>query len=335
MSKKDIRDSLTDDARGSGGGFVPGNAITPMVDLGGSARPENAVPARTNVTESLEYPAYNWAPSAFQRGQYNSEYADLIKAASDRIANWNYDPKNDVSYRAYAQQYMRNGANAYEDTLARQAARTGGVASSYAAAAAQQQYNNYMADLASKVPELEQLAYQKAMNNLNMYTGLDETAYNRWQNDEQMRYNDWARLQSAAQSAYNQRYNAELNRYKAANTEDNGATDTDNIVSILKGFKDGANAYEYLKNRGYDGETMDELLSLASYSPGDAYFAYNDKTKDREFSLMRETAINKLEKAPNPRDRRLTLDGLLQTGQIDRSTYEALYRRYMMDEDKL
>ena len=143
------RESLIDEARGAGVG-VPGNANTPIV---------NVDLVRTKVTESLEYPAYNWAPSAFQRGQYNSEYADLIKAASDRIANWNYDPKNDVSYRAYAQQYMRNGANAYEDTLARQAARTGGVASSYAAAAAQQQYNNYMADLASKVPELEQLAY--------------------------------------------------------------------------------------------------------------------------------------------------------------------------------
>lgn len=233
--------------------------VTPTVD------PEITKRAAAEV----EYPVYNWNPTPFQRGTYNSEYADLIKAASDRVNNWDYDPMKDVSYRAYAKQYTRNGANAYEDTLARLATRTGGVASSYAAAAAQQQYNNYMADLASKVPELEQLAYQKAMNNLNMYTGLDETAYNRWQNDEQMRYNDWARLQSAAQSAYNQRYNAELNKYKdylsgieaenTAEAEGQAANDKAHqesykqVLDTAKKEKDEAKAYFYLVNKAREG----------------------------------------------------------------------------------
>ena len=276
MSKKDIRDSLSDEARGAGNGgvgVVQGNANAPIVDLSGSAKPENIVPSTTSVTESLEYPAYNWAPSAFQRGQYTSEYADLIKAASDRIANWSYDPNQDVSYRAYAKQYKRNGANAYEDTLARIASRTGGVASSYAAAAAQQQYNNYMAELAAKVPELEQLAYDKARNNLSMYTGLDDTAYNRWMNDEQMRYNDWARMQSAAQSAYNQRYNAQLNKYKASlpQEEQEAAKDYSSLVKTMAGFDNYDQAEQWIENYGPRlGLTLDEQIDLlyqAGYDP--------------------------------------------------------------------
>jgi len=329
MSKKDIRDSLTDDARGSGGGFVPGNAITPMVDLGGSARPENVAPARAKVTESLEYPAYNWAPSAFQRGQYNSEYADLIKAASDRIANWNYDPKNDVSYRAYAQQYMRNGANAYEDTLARQATRTGGVASSYAAAAAQQQYNNYMADLASKVPELEQLAYQKAMNNLNMYTGLDETAYNRWQNDEQMRYNDWARLQSAAQSAYNQRYNAELNKYKA----DLESAATDASTADADAYK---KRLEELVEQNVI--TADEALEKW-YSYRDPEYLTTEMQKTKAARDAYSAAIERAEKGTefdnaldminrrSPAEASKWLDDQYKSGKISSTTYNTLKKR--------
>ena len=140
-------------------------------DLEDKKRPDGG--AAGGGTAELKYPVYNWAPSQFQRGQYQSEYADLIKAAADRVSNWNYDPANDASYRSYARQYAKAGSNAYEDTLARLASRTGGVASSYAVSAAQQQYNKYMSDLAAKVPELEQLAYQRAQNDLNMYTGLD------------------------------------------------------------------------------------------------------------------------------------------------------------------
>ena len=285
----------------------------------------------TRVNASLEYPVYDWSPSAFQRGKYNSEYADLIKTAADRVANWSYDPANDNSYKVYARQYMRNGANAYEDTLARLASRTGGVASSYAAAAAQQQYNKYMSDLASKVPELEQLAYQRAQNNLNMYTGLDNTAYSRWNDDEERRYKEWAAMQSAAQSAYNQRYNAKLKQYEAQNQKAEG-TDNSNLISILKGMKDGAAAYEYLANRGYSGEEIEDLIPSAGLgSAKDAYIAY----RDGERQLNREEAFTKLENAPNQRDRRMTLEGLKQSGQIDNSTYEYLYRYFMMDENRL
>lgn len=71
-----------------------------------------------------------------------------------------------------------------QDTLGQIAARTGGLASSYAASASQQAYDNYMAALADKVPELKQLAYsmyldeQSALrSNLNTLLSLEQSEY--------------------------------------------------------------------------------------------------------------------------------------------------------------
>jgi hypothetical protein len=234
-------------------------------------------PVEPVVTEPV-MPTYDWNPTPYQRGQYQSEYADLIKAAADRVSNWNYDPANDSSYRSYARQYAKAGANAYEDTLARVASRTGGVASSYAVSAAQQQYNKYMSDLAAKVPELEQLAYQRAQNDLNMYAGLDNTAYGRWNDDEERRYKAWAANQSAAQSAYNQRYNAEMDKYNdylsrlaeeksAANTQKDFST----YIKNAKEMGDYRSAKNYLlsvaqANGLSDAEVYNMLLE-AKYDP--------------------------------------------------------------------
>jgi hypothetical protein len=74
-----------------------------------------------------------------------------------------------------------------QDTLAQVAARTGGIASSYGVGASQQAFNNYIAQLASKVPELRQLAYSMYMddlnsqrNDLNMLMGLEQGDYGKY-----------------------------------------------------------------------------------------------------------------------------------------------------------
>ncbi len=100
-----------------------------------------------------------------------------------------YNPETDPLYQALSEQYTRNGRRAMDDTTAKVSARTGGLASSYAATAGNQAYGNYMAELSDRIPELTQLAYQ-------MY------------NDE---YN---RKLSEAQIAQN-RYDSELARYQA------------------------------------------------------------------------------------------------------------------------
>lgn len=122
-----------------------------------------------------------------QAPTYVSKYQDQINALTAQImgaAPFSYDPDSDPTYQQYKESYTRSGERAMQDTLGQIAARTGGLASSYAASASQQAYDNYMAALADKVPELKQLAYsmyldeQSALrSNLNTLLSLEQSEY--------------------------------------------------------------------------------------------------------------------------------------------------------------
>lgn len=131
-------------------------------------------------------------------GQYVSQYQQQIDALSAAIlgrGKFSYNKDTDPLYQQYKESYTRGGQRGMQDTLGQVAARTGGIASSYATAAAQQTYNNYMAELANKVPELQQLAYSMYMDELNgqrsdlsMLMGLEQDAFNRFANERDFAY---------------------------------------------------------------------------------------------------------------------------------------------------
>lgn len=91
--------------------------------------------------------------------------------------------------------------------MAKVAARSGGIASSYANTAAAQQYNAYMQQLANKVPELQELAYNKARNNVSTLASLDQDAYTR-------AYNQWVQNNNWSYNAHNAAENARYNMAK-------------------------------------------------------------------------------------------------------------------------
>lgn len=112
-----------------------------------------------------------------------------LDAALNKVTNreeFSYDPLKDANYQAMAKLYDRQGTKAAQDTMGDAAALNGGYGSSYAVTAAQQARNDYNQQLASQVPELQEAAYSKYMNDYNMdlsaYQALkdaDDTAYNR------------------------------------------------------------------------------------------------------------------------------------------------------------
>lgn len=156
--------------------------------------------------------------------EYSSAYQDQINAMVDQILNrpqFTYDYTTDPLYQQYAEAYTRNGKQAMSDTHAQLAARTGGLASSYAGTAAQQQYNQYMQALNDKIPELYQLAYSMyndegntMRNNLGMIQGLESTDYGRYMDqlgqyntDRNFAYNVWQGQQNAYDTDRNFAYN--------------------------------------------------------------------------------------------------------------------------------
>lgn len=156
--------------------------------------PATAVQA-IQQTPQWQMPAeYSFTPfEQTDLGQYAlSEYQGLL----DRLQSYKpfaYNPEEDPLYQQYADSYIRGGQLASGDILGQLAARTGGMASSYAGAMAQQGYDQYMQELAAKVPELRQIAYNMYADDYNRQLGLYDRGYQRF-SDDFNRYMDTERF---------------------------------------------------------------------------------------------------------------------------------------------
>lgn len=226
------------------------NPVTPVADVQG-AKPitqpvkgnymtnSMAMPTYSSPTASAQYgygqaaPTWQWDDSVRpgdwqwdeERPAYNSQYQNQINQMVNNILNreaFSYDYNQDPLYAQYREAYTRNGTQAMNDTLAQMAARTGGLASSYAGTAAQQAYNGYMDALNDKIPELYRLAYSmyqdegnRMRNNLDMIQGLESTDYGRymdalgqWNTDRNFSYgqyqDDWDRYYNDRNFSYGQ-----------------------------------------------------------------------------------------------------------------------------------
>lgn len=206
--------------------------------------------------------AFGGAPS------YTSRYDEKLNELVDQILNrdpFSYDAENDPLYRFYQDKYQRNGDKAMRDTLGAQAARTGGLSSSYAGSVAQQSYNDYMQGLNDIVPELYKLAYSMYKDdedsqraNVEMLRALEQGDYAKFQ-DLLAQYNtdrsfNYGVFSDARNFGYQQqrdniedsRYNAEW-AYKLSNasknkTSGNGSTGS----SGSTGSRDAVYDYEGL-----------------------------------------------------------------------------------------
>ena len=123
---------------------------------------------------------------------YENKYGDFVDKMWDRVMNgeeFSYDVENDPNYQVYKDMYTREGKRAMQDTLAQVAQNAGGN-NSYAVSAAAQANNYYMQQLADKVPELFDAAYNRYMNEENLKRQdleiarmLERDDYNRYLGD--------------------------------------------------------------------------------------------------------------------------------------------------------
>ena len=122
--------------------------------------------------------------------EYESEYLDNINSLMDQLLNreeFNYNPQTDQLYDVYKQAYQREGQRATEDALGNAAILSGGMPSTAAVTAATQAGDYYAAQMADIIPQLEQAAYEKYLNeigldqsNLSALRALDNDAYSRF-----------------------------------------------------------------------------------------------------------------------------------------------------------
>lgn len=173
-------------------------------DLGDSATMEQKVLAET-AAEQLRsaYRGKNGGAKNYYGDQINSLLAQAgsygsfnygkeneYQAALDTVTNpeaFTYDLDSDVVWKAYQNQYQREGRRASEQTLAQLSAGTGGRPSSYAVSAAQQAANYYNTQLTDKIPELYNSAYSRYLAGLE----ADQAVLAALEADKSAQYSKW------------------------------------------------------------------------------------------------------------------------------------------------
>lgn len=144
------------------------------VNYQGAPQPETPAAADTYTYRQTAPDYSKYAAPAYSGSKWDDDYKAAVQAA----LGMNYtDWTQGTDYASLAARYANQGQRAMTNTLGEYAARTGGVASSYAVSAAQQQYNQYMQQ-------------------------LEEVARQMYENERSQRYNDAALLQSLSEADY-------------------------------------------------------------------------------------------------------------------------------------
>ena len=126
----------------------------------------------------------------------------------ESMGDFSYDFNKDPLFKMLSESYMAQARQAAGDVNAQAAARTGGYGNSYGATAAGATYNDALRGLYDQVPELQEAAYQKYLNDrsdlyrqADYYNGLEDQAYGRNWNEEAR---DYERSEAEKDRAYEQ-----------------------------------------------------------------------------------------------------------------------------------
>jgi len=193
--------------------------------------------------------APTWTP------QYQEQISQILGDITGRDP-FEYKMTEDPLYQQYRDQYIREGQRAMRDSAAQSAALTGGYGSTYGAIAAQQGYDNYLAQLNDRVPQLEQQAYGKYVDNLaDMYNQLGA-----YQSEENRLYGQYMDALgqfntdrnfafNAMQAAMDQNnYENEFNRGIFESDREFGMAEKQNAIDLALATGD----YSYLEDMGID-----------------------------------------------------------------------------------
>ena len=250
---------------------------------------------------------------------FQSSYSDAVKENLNKAINrepFSYDVNSDKLFSQYKTSYENAGKKAMQDTVGNSAILSGGYANSYGVTAGQQAYNDYMTKLSDKVPELEQIAYNRyrdeensAYNRLNALLAMENTEYDRYRDSVQDRYNDRdfnykVEQDKLAQSNIDRDYNRNVyendrdyNRNVYENDRDYNRNvyenDRDYNRNVYESDRDyNRNTYESDRDYKYK-KSMDEKSSDSeekddeTFNPQDAYEflnKYNEQIyTDEEF----------------------------------------------------
>lgn len=133
------------------------------------------------------------------RPSFNSQYMEKLNELAKQLTGMNFgDWTQGEQYRSLADRYSDSGRMGMQNVLGQIAARTGGLASSYASTAAQQQYNSYMSQLEQVARQMYDQDRSDILSDATLYRNLVNDEYGRYR-EELADYNE--RLAAAQKAA--------------------------------------------------------------------------------------------------------------------------------------
>ena len=178
--------------------------------------------------------------------------------------------ERDAAWQAYKKMYERQAAKAHDDMLGKVAARNGGGMSSAGQLAAGAVYNEQMDMLTDRIPEIQQQAYNRWLNErndkLNAISTDEQNAYNRFLAERDTSDNAYERADYLNKMALERMYEP-MNRHILEN--DAAVSDT-NVKMTENDYAQQliANTYQNAMSRGFFTDEDAALLGLKRKADG-------------------------------------------------------------------
>lgn len=274
------------------------------------------------------------------RTGYENPYADDIDNLLQELLNYEkftYNPENDPSFQSYKNQYTRAGNRAMEDTMGAAAGMTGGRTNSWSETVASQAKQNWDDALMDRIPELEQAAYGRYLNDRNMgvqnlqqLMALDQTGYNRFADqrnfDRGMFESD--RNFDFSQDQFNWQQETDQRNFDRNVLESDRAFDyqveRDKVLDDkwLKQF----NADEQQRIISNALQNRQISLSEANYLLNKN--KYENSLKNDEVNTWLSYAAQQLESGKSEEDVKKHIGTMYRSGQIDEDTFNEVINKF-------
>lgn len=288
------------------------------------------------LNQMKNYGSFSYGPAPTYQSRYQQQLDELLgKVQGYGPFTWSKD--TDPAYSAYAKQYRREGDRATANALAQAAAATGGQVSTAAMTAASQAGDYYAGQLADKIPELYENAYQRYLSDYSLLTNqlgqtqqAEQSEYAKYldqlgqfNTDRALSYDQWLQgynmLSDRAGHLQNagaldlQRYQTELDQY---NTDRNFA-----YGQYADGFDQLGSLLGAYQNQ--DLSLYSRYLDQVNYNTSQEQAAYDRAQAEAQLARQQQEQARSLYQQQV--DAILQAGGSPSAGLISGSGYEGEY----------
>lgn len=155
----------------------------------------------TGGKDGSKYYLFEPTPLSYTAGDFTNPYQKEYDNALGTVLNrqqFSYNPDTDPLFQSYRQMNLREADRAQQNAMGQAASMTGGIASTAAVNAASQAGDYYRSQIGDNLPQYENAAYQKYIDNIgldfdtfSMLNDLRNTARGEYESNRNFDYSQY------------------------------------------------------------------------------------------------------------------------------------------------